>query len=83
MFKVGDVIKVKRKLGSIYSSNAFIPNQSYEVIDISPIPNPFKIISIKGTIDGRETSQCNDDFELDKEYYRRKKLEKICSNLVK
>jgi len=70
MFNIGDKITIK-------DSDVFYDNKTFEVIEIFMDHLYINSINHKDII----LYVCRDNWMLDINYYRRKKLEKICSNL--
>lgn len=74
MFKVGDIVELKDK------SELFpVMGTKWKVTQVG-IGN-MTIVSITSSIDGMELYVDEDNWTFSMEYYRRKKIEKICSKL--
>ncbi len=80
MFKVGDVVITIKKFPIMDKIN-----QSFVVVQVLPLAvgGHENAYIFKGLIDGKSYNRSRNNIKIDEQYYRKIKLEKICSKLEK
>jgi hypothetical protein len=80
MFKLGDIVKISREIESGYDY------QSYVLCALDHRYNPFSskevmVCVLSGVEDDKKVEVWMNYVNIDESYYRKQKIEKICSRL--